>query len=728
MFVSNLRDIQDTASDVKMDQIKPPKNLVLSRESMNAALDALRAGLHVSEVAEEVAQIVSSRKVSRPPARASSRAPKPSSCGAGSSRPSSRGRSTSAPKPAQESRSNQAFIEEVREAPRVIAKQTEDIEQARSDLALSSEEVLGGRFGSPIIEEEAPRKGMEVVLVEENVLEAPIGDAPAPVGTGSGSVDGGVTVKTGDKRLAPPEISPPTPARKKSRASKGSAPALPPIGKEKDVPVVPLLSAPDNDILNAKDITHQSLASVVAEILKERMFGGITEASDPCLLALTGLLASSTKEQAAFRSRPREELEDMIREMLLMARLEENLSATSDARGNLTAAREHSESLWLELHTALEALKRADVRASEAQEHAKSLEAELSHTRGVLKESNERVAAAEVRCEEVLKQLSSIVETLRERNEAISQKDEVQRQYEALKADFEEIQAHIDKVEIQKEGALAQVEILEQELSTSSERIRDLASSAEESKLHNQQLSHEVRTLERKCSALLEETRHAENKIQLECERRLTEYQESDELKRKIEQACEAYLQDYKDSPELKAIIAEACESQLAEYKASDEMKTAVWQKGFRIFATGFNRGLREARLALDIPLAKLRVAEVDSDGENVLYGEDDFPLPRGTSRIAAESSSEESELDGEGVDVLELGEDDFGPQEGDVELGEEGASPSGLETVPFVGTDGSELEDARPPSDVNVNVNKDSIGDDVPRNVSPLRTFFPQP
>ena len=48
------------------------------------------------------------------------------------------------------------------------------------------------------------------------------------------------------------------------------------------------------------------------------MFGGITEASDSRLLALTGLLASFTKEQASFRSRSREELGSTIREMLLM--------------------------------------------------------------------------------------------------------------------------------------------------------------------------------------------------------------------------------------------------------------------------------------------------------------------------------------------------------------------------------------------------------------------------
>ena len=160
------------------------------------------------------------------------------------------------------------------------------------------------------------------------------------------------------------------------------------------------------------------------------------------------------------------------------ARLEENLSATSDARSNLAAAREHS----------------------------RSLAAELSHARRVLKESDERAAAAEVRCEEVLKQLSSTVDALRERDEAINQRDEAHRQYEGVRA-------RLNKVEVQKEGALARVEVLEQELSKSSDRIRDLASTAEESKLHNQKLCHEVTALEHRCSALLEDAKLVEDRI-----------------------------------------------------------------------------------------------------------------------------------------------------------------------------------------------------------------------
>ncbi|XP_021616553.2 uncharacterized protein LOC110617856 [Manihot esculenta] len=666
------------ASNIKMDEIKPPKNLVLSRESMHAALDALLAGRHVSEVAAEVAQVVSAKKVSRPLARASSRAPKSSSHSARPSRPSGHGRSAPALKHVQEAKSGQGSTEDVEGAPLAVVKQAGDIGQTRTDLALPVEEAPGRRFESPIIEEEAPGTGLEIILVEDSVPRVPTRDAPEEVGSDL-TKDEDVIEKVGDKRPASLEVPSPAPAQKRSKASKGSAPALPPMGKEKEVPVIPLLSAPDNDILNVEDITHQSPASVVAEIVKERMFGGVLEASDLRLLALTGLLASSTREQAAFRSRPRGELVDTIREMLLMvdardhslresmdrrieeARLEENLSATSDARGNLTAARAHTQSLQAELHSALEALKRADERTTEAQEHTKSLEAELSHTRRVLKESDERAAAAEIRSEEVLKQLSSLVETLRERDEAISQKDEVQRQYKALKADFEGLQVHLNK------------------------------------------LSHEVRALERKCSALLEVVRHAEDKIQLECEKRLEEYQESDELKGKIERACEAHLQDYKDSSELKAVIVEAYELHLDEYKASGGMKTAIWQKAFRMFRTGYNRGLREARHAPDTPLAKLRAREVDSDGEDVLYGEDDFPLPRGTSRTAAGSSGEESEQQGDNMEDFGTESDDPKPEEGDP---------------------GPGLEGARSPPDVNVN--KDTIGDDILRDVSPLRTVFP--
>ena len=205
------------------------------------------------------------------------------------------------------------------EAPGVISEVAEETRLARADPILPPVDASAVGLEVSITEEEALGQRKEVILIDEDVQEAPAGDAPVPNEVGSGlASDGGVIEKAGDKRPASPEMSAPAPARKKSKASKGSAPALPPLEKKKDVPTVPLMSASDNDILNMEDITHQSPASVVVEIIKERMFGSVTEASDPRLLALTGLLASSTREQAAFRSRPRGELGDTIREMLLM--------------------------------------------------------------------------------------------------------------------------------------------------------------------------------------------------------------------------------------------------------------------------------------------------------------------------------------------------------------------------------------------------------------------------
>ena len=106
-----------------MDEIKPPKNLVLSRESMNAALDALLAGRPVPEVAAEVARVVSTRKVNRPLARAPSRAPKSSSHGARPSRSSRHGRSAPALKPVQEAKSGQGSTEDAEGAPLTVVKQ-----------------------------------------------------------------------------------------------------------------------------------------------------------------------------------------------------------------------------------------------------------------------------------------------------------------------------------------------------------------------------------------------------------------------------------------------------------------------------------------------------------------------------------------------------------------------------------------------------------------------------
>lgn len=169
-------------------------------------------------------------------------------------------------------------------------------------------------------------------------------------------------------------------------------------------------------------------------------------------------------------------LRDSVNRRVEEARLEENLSATSDARGNLAAVKEDYRSLQFDLHAALEARKKAEEEAARVQKHAQSLEAELSYGRKVLKESDERVAAAEVHCEEVLKQLSSMAEAFRERDDAVSQREEVQHQNEQLKADF-------DAMLTQRNEALARVVVLEQELSKQVNNVKDLTLAAEKSHL-----------------------------------------------------------------------------------------------------------------------------------------------------------------------------------------------------------------------------------------------------
>ncbi|XP_043806675.1 A-kinase anchor protein 200-like [Manihot esculenta] len=532
----------------------------------------------------------SSKEVSRPPAKASSQASKPSSRSTKSSQPSSRGGSSSALRPVEGSRSAPASSEGVREASLAIAEQSSVVEQVERGTAHSSGEVSGGKSKSPIEDKEASGTGLEIVLIEDSALEVPTQDAPAPARTEPEGSEG-VPSKTGDKRPAPSGTAAPSPARKKSRAAAGSSPALPSIGKGKSVAAEPPLFSSDNS-LKAPDITSESPASAVADFLREQMFGGVTEASDPRLLTLTGLLASSTKEQASFQSRSREELGSSIREMLLMI-----------------------QSLQVELHSALEALKKAEEKAAETAKHTSSLEAELSRTRGVLKVSDERAAALEVRCKGVSEQLSSMADARQERNEALSQKAKVQRQCDAVKADFEGLQAHLNEVKTQKEKALARMELVREQC--------------------------------------------------------IAEYQESDELKRKIEQACEAHLQDYKDSSELKEFVAEACEAHLDEFRASGEMKAAVLKKAF--------------------------------------HCRRDICRP-------AESSSEESELEREDVEVLGSKDDD--PVS-------EGENPNlGSEVAPAVNIESSDPRDTELPADMTAN--RDNVGEEVLTNVSPLRTIYP--
>ncbi|XP_021621468.1 protein ENL-like [Manihot esculenta] len=277
---------------------------------MNAALDALWSGRSVKEATEEVAKTISTRTVGKPLAPPSSRAPKPSTRGVKSARPSSRGRSSSASKFSEASKSPRASGAKAKEDPKIAAQSAKDSELMRTDDLQSFADVSAGLLEVAPADEGGLRDTNEVdpegqnaqeissgvVLTKEAESEPAEGAPPRRETT---IVSRGTAKEVGSKRPAPSDA--PAPVAKKPRASGSAAPALPPLEKKK-TSVVPLLSTLDNDILNAEDITHQSPATVVAKIIWERMFGGVTQASNPHLLALSSHLASSTQKQVAFRA------------------------------------------------------------------------------------------------------------------------------------------------------------------------------------------------------------------------------------------------------------------------------------------------------------------------------------------------------------------------------------------------------------------------------------------
>lgn len=107
--------------------------------------------------------------------------------------------------------------------------------------------------------------------------------------------------------------------------------------------------------------------------------------------------------------------------------------------------------------------------------------------------------------------------------------------------------------------------------------------------------------------------------------------------------ASEERLQEYKNYADLKAKIQQACEVRLEEYKASDEMKEKVYREAFRMYASSYNQGLKVAKDAPSATLAILRPPEVDSDGEEVYYREDDNPLPKRASPPPAGPQGEDT-------------------------------------------------------------------------------------
>lgn len=79
-----------------------------------------------------------------------------------------------------------------------------------------------------------------------------------------------------------------------------------------------LSSAPDNELLNAAEVTRESSSVSVAKMLYENMFAGAPDASNPHFLAFISPLARSTKQQPVFNTRSLDDLRDDMREMFLM--------------------------------------------------------------------------------------------------------------------------------------------------------------------------------------------------------------------------------------------------------------------------------------------------------------------------------------------------------------------------------------------------------------------------
>ncbi|XP_021623915.1 transcriptional regulatory protein AlgP-like [Manihot esculenta] len=326
-----LPDPPPSASDAPMDKIKPPKNFTLSQESMNAALDAFRAGRSMGEATQEVAQVISSRSAGRPaaPALAPSLASRPSSKGPHSraSKPSGCNKPRAASRPPAASQSRQSSV------------------LTSSELAVTREQrgvVLPTGAEVTLATTDAPPKSAEAVPTEGVV-----------------SRDGGAVALASEVAPAVEEEAGPTGgviSKGEVRSGSASAASRPQEATVGDV-VAP------RGVASKRALPSDAPAAAPAP--KRGHYSSVP--GKRCRRDTEG---ASTREQVAFRSRTRGELGDIIREMLLMvtglfmevdardqslrdsvdhrieeARLEENLAATSDVRGNLAAVREHAKSL-----------------------------------------------------------------------------------------------------------------------------------------------------------------------------------------------------------------------------------------------------------------------------------------------------------------------------------------------------------------------------------------------
>ncbi|XP_043807316.1 uncharacterized protein LOC122721962, partial [Manihot esculenta] len=241
------RNMDDLPDSPWKDKVKPPKNFVLSRESMRAALDTFRAGRSMADTTREVAELISPMSVGRSmhPVPASSRAPRSSSKGSrsGVSKSSSRGRSSSSPRPPVVSKSRLDSAPASKEP--IIKELAKDVQPLWIEVVSTSEGAASETFEDVPATGVVPQSSTEVISAEGGASEG----AGEFVLAGEGVLEAGVEVVSVGRG-----------------ASKDGA-------KPKSILAAAHAKTAGDGVLNADEITPQSPASIVVDLLQERMFG-----------------------------------------------------------------------------------------------------------------------------------------------------------------------------------------------------------------------------------------------------------------------------------------------------------------------------------------------------------------------------------------------------------------------------------------------------------------------
>ncbi|XP_043811749.1 uncharacterized protein LOC122723509 [Manihot esculenta] len=268
--MSNLWNYRKAASAIPIDNIKLPKNFSMSWESMKAMLDAFKAGKTVADVILEVFQVVAPAAVNRTIVPALTLALVPTAEGS-------------------QSAASRASI------------------LAKAPASAKSPITLKSASKEPIAISESAERGSK-----EGTGVAPL-DVPPLQAVGAIVIGGAAS-----KRVRTSELATEGRAPKRARATRPTKIALPPFADKGKKVVEQLSSTLDNELLNAAEVTPESMLALVAKMFCNKMFGGTPDALDPHFLALISHLAYSTKQQAAFSTHFLDDLGDSLREMFLM--------------------------------------------------------------------------------------------------------------------------------------------------------------------------------------------------------------------------------------------------------------------------------------------------------------------------------------------------------------------------------------------------------------------------